>query len=90
MLLRLEYFLSLRAFARRGWIKLSELQESIRALVLTPLMVTLVLDLSRVGGVEEGTVASVGYTEAEVSGWPPAELDLQSVASFDTSYRWHP
>ena len=45
-------------------MKLSELQESTRALALTPLMVTSVLDFSRVGGVEEGTVASVGYTVA--------------------------
>ena len=46
--------------ARWGWIKLSELQESTKALALIPLMVTSVLDVSRVGGVEEGTVARVG------------------------------
>ena len=60
-----EYCRRLRVSARRGWIKLSELHESTNALVTTPLMVTSVLDLSKVDGVvEEGTAANVGYTVA--------------------------
>ena len=69
------------------------LQESIRALALTPSIVTLELDLSKVGGVLEGTAANVGYTEAAAlpcSSWLPAGLDLQSVPSSDTSCKWHP
>ena len=61
--------------ARWGWIKLSELQESTKALALTP--------YSRVGGVEEGTVARVGYTDAVAllcSDRLLAGLDLQTLA----------
>ena len=78
-----EYFGRLRVSTRRGWIKLSVLQESIRALALTPLIVTSELYLSKFGGVREGTVAKVGYTEAVTlpcSDRPSAGSDLQTLA----------
>ena len=46
-------------------------------------IVTLELDLSKVGGVLEGTAANIGYTEAAAlpcSNWLPAGLDLQTLA----------
>ena len=69
------------------------LQESIRVLALTPSIVTLEPDLSKVGGVLEGTAANVGYTEAAAlpcSGWLPAGLDLQTVGKVSPLLTPHP
>ena len=59
-------------------MKLSVLQESIRALILTPLITISELDLDRDDSELESTVAKVGYMTAILllSAWPLAGLDL--------------
>ena len=73
------------------------LQESIRPLALTPSTVTLELDLSKVGGVLEGTAANVSGTQKLLHYLAQVGYQLdwtcrpwQSVPSSDTSCKWHP
>ena len=77
------YFGRFRDFISHGWMKLSVLQESIRALVHTPLITISELDLDRDDGELESTVAKVGHMTAVLllPVWILAGLDLQTMAN---------
>ena len=77
------YFGRFRDFISQGWMKLSVLQDSIRALVLTPLITISELDLDRDDGELESTVAKVGHITAVLllPVWILARLGLQTLAN---------
>ena len=89
MSLSLGYFGRFRDFINQGWMKLSMLQESIRADVLTPLITISELDLDRDDGDLESTEAKVGHITAvlQLPVWILAGLDLQTLGK--CPFFWH-